>query len=171
MRELDEVQEYFSYGTGFPEPEAADNVLRYKISWTFTGVLKAYCRDARVIRDGQVVSIPGREEFAPQNIHVIDLEGYGPMEAYPNGDTVGFLERMGIAGSVTNAGRFATRWPGHSAFWYKLAQLGFLDDKPVQVGGAAVAPRDFLAALLEPQLQYTRTTSGMLRCCGLTCAG
>ena len=154
MRELDVVKEYYSYGTGLPEPSAANNPLRYKITWTFDGVLKAYQRDARVIQNGKVVVIPGREMFAPKNIHVLDVEGYGPMEAYPNGDVVEFLDRMGVTATVHNAGRYATRWPGHCAYWYVMSQLGFLDVKPIKVGEVSVSPRAFVGALLEPQLQY-----------------
>ena len=47
------------------------------------------------------------------------------------------------------------RWPGYKEFWYKLAQLRFLDEKPIQVGDVWVSPRAFLHALLEPQLQYS----------------
>jgi saccharopine dehydrogenase-like NADP-dependent oxidoreductase len=46
------------------------------------------------------------------------------------------------------------RWPGHCAFWYALAQLGFLDQAPIPVGKGSIVPRDFMRRLLEPQLQY-----------------
>ena len=153
-KELDEVHEFYSYGAGFPEPGAATGPLRYKISWTFEGVLKSYVRDARVIREGKTVAIPGREIFAPSNIHTVTMDGYGTLEAYPNGDVAHYLDAMGVAATIKNAGRFAMRWPGHCAFWYALAQLGFLEQAPLPVGSATVSPRDFLRSLLEPQLQY-----------------
>ena len=154
VKELDEVHEFYSYGAGFPEPTAASGPLRYKISWTFEGVLKSYVRDAHVVREGKTVAVAGREIFAPSNIHTVSLEGYGSLEAYPNGDVVHYLEAMGVAATVTNAGRFAMRWPGHCAFWYALAQLGFLDQAPIPVGDASIVPREFVRRLLEPQLQY-----------------
>lgn len=155
VQELDEVQVYLSYGAGFPEPGAGDNPLRYKISWSFAGVLQAYTRQGRVVREGQVVEVPGNEIFAPANTHVLEVEQWGPLEAYPNGDVVPYLDELGIRESVRSAGRFSLRYPGHCAFWHALAQLGFLDDKPVEVQGAQVVPRAFLQSLLEPQLQYT----------------
>jgi saccharopine dehydrogenase-like NADP-dependent oxidoreductase len=154
VKELDEVHEFYSYGAGFPEQRAATGPLRYKISWTFEGVLKSYVRDAQVIREGKTVTIPGREIFASSNIHRVDMEGWGALEAYPNGDVVHYLKAMGVAGTVKNAGRFAMRWPGHCAFWYALSQLGFLDLGPIPVGNAPVVPREFVRNLLEPQLQY-----------------
>ncbi len=154
VKEFDEVHEFYSYGAGFPEPGAATGPLRYKISWTFDGVLKSYVRDAQVIHDGKTVAIAGREIFASSNIHTVDVEGWGVLEAYPNGNVVHYLDAMGVSATIRNAGRFAMRWPGHCAFWYALAQLGFLDQAPVAVGNASVAPRDFLRSLLEPRLQY-----------------
>ena len=154
IKELDEVHEFYSYGAGFPEPKAATGPLRYKISWTFDGVLKSYMRDATVIREGKTVAVAGREIFAPSNIHTVAMEHYGLLEAYPNGNVINYLDAMGVTATVKNAGRFAMRWPGHCAFWYPLAQLGFLDQAPLPVGERPIAPRDFVRCLLEPQLQY-----------------
>jgi lysine 6-dehydrogenase len=155
VRDLDEVHLFNSYGTGFPEPAIANhNPLHYKISWSFDGVLKAYLRDARVVRDGEVIVIPGREIFARQNVHTVELEDWGLMEAYPNGDVVRFLDQLSISSTTKEAGRYAMRYPGHSVFWYVLAQMGFLDDEALQVAEVQVSPRDFIRSLLEPQLQY-----------------
>ena len=156
VKELDEVHEYYSYGTGFPEPEAAKtNPLQYKISWSAIGLLIAYKRDGRIVRDGKIVEIPGKEMFAPSNIHAVKLANWDTQEAYVNGDVVRFLDKMGIQATVRHAGRFATRWPGHCAFWYTMAQMGFLDDTPLPVGETRIVPREFVRALLEqPQFQY-----------------
>ena len=151
VKQLDAVHQFYSYGAGFPEPAAATGPLRYKITWTFEGVLKAYRRDARAIREGRIVDVPGREIFAPTNIHIVETKEWGAMEAYLNGDVIPYLNAMGIASTVREAGRFAMRFPGHCAFWYRLAQLGFLDDSQTVAG---IAPRVFLRALLEPQLQF-----------------
>ncbi|MGE5139273.1 MAG: saccharopine dehydrogenase family protein [Rudaea sp.] len=153
VRQFDRIDSFFTYGAGFPEPESATGPLRYKITWTFEGVLKSYLRDARVIRQGRAVDIPGREIFAPANTHTVDMPEWGSLEAYPNGDVTHFMELLGVAGTVQEAGRFAMRWPGHCAFWYPMAQLGFLDDRPLEVDGARVSPRTFVRTLLEPQLQ------------------
>ncbi len=156
VKELDEIQEYYSYGTGFPEPEAAKtNPLQYKISWSAIGVLIAYKRDGRIVRDGKIVEIPGKEMFAPANIHTVKLASWEKQEAYVNGDVVRLLDKMGIRATVRTAGRYATRWPGHCAFWYTMAQMGLLDEAPITVGEARVIPRELVRALLEqPQFQY-----------------
>jgi len=93
--------------------------------------------------------------FAPDNIHTVKLAGWETQEAYVNGDVARFLDKMGIRATVRNAGRYATRWPGHCAFWYTMAQMGLLDEAPITVGEARVVPRELVRVLLEqPQFQY-----------------
>jgi len=154
VAELDEVQGFHSYGAGIPEPSAADNPLRYKITWTFDGLLKAYKRPARVLRGGKEISIPGTEIFSEEHMHLLDIPGLGTLEAYPNGDAVHYRELFGIGPGITDMGRFALRWPGHCRFWYTMAQLSFLDDEPVAIEGALVSPRQFLVHHLGPRLQF-----------------
>jgi lysine 6-dehydrogenase len=154
VKDFDEVHELYSYGAGFPELQAADNPLKYKITWTFEGVLKSYFRPGRVLKEGRVVEIPADGMFIEANTHELDLEGFGRMEAYPNGDAVRYAEILGIRNQVKTMGRYVLRWPGHCEFWEKLAKLHFLDDAPIRVGEVSVVPREFLRSLLEPQLQY-----------------
>ena len=155
VRSLDEVEEIWSYGGGIPEPESANNPLKYKVTWTFEGVLNSYRRAGKVIRDGAIVQIPDTEMFYPENIHQIDIEGIGKLEAFPNGDAVKYADLLGIDKSKLKAlGRYAMRWPGHCAFWRTIVDLHLLDSEPVMVDGVAVNRRHYLVAALEPHLQY-----------------
>lgn len=155
VRSLDEVEEISTYGAGIPEPEAADNPLKYKVSWTFEGVLKAYRRSGRVVRDSKVVTVGETEMFAPENVHEVEIEGLGKLEAYPNGDVVDYLDALGVkSADLRGAGRYALRWPGHSAFWKALVDLELLDEKPVVVDGVPVDRRRFLSAVIEPNIGY-----------------
>jgi saccharopine dehydrogenase-like NADP-dependent oxidoreductase len=155
VRSLDQVEEIITYGAGFPEPEAADNPLKYKVTWTFDGVLKSYLRAGRVIREGRVVEIKETEMFSPENIHEIEIEGLGKLEAFPNGDALKYADLLGVEKpGLRNLGRYVLRWPGHCAFWETIAGLHLLDGEPVMVDGVAVDRRRFLAAAIEPHIQY-----------------
>ncbi|NOY99152.1 MAG: hypothetical protein GXP40_08120, partial [Chloroflexi bacterium] len=154
IRELDEVHELHAYGTGVPEPAAADNPIKYKISWTFAGVLSAYQRPAKMLKDGKVIHLSPSEMFSPENMHTITLDSLGEMEAYYNGDAVKYLDILNIAKTTVSTGRYSLRWPGHAAFWKKMVDLGFLSEEPITVGGQKVSPRQFVHDLLEPQLHY-----------------
>lgn len=154
VKELDEVHELYTYGAGIPEPKAAaTNPLKYKVTWSFNGVLRSYKRPARVIRDGRVEVIPSNEIFSPENCHEMEIEDVGLLDAYPNGDAVEYAERFGLLKTLKFAARYSMRWSGHCQFWKKLVDLHFLDDTPINVGNVVVTPREFLAALLEPQLR------------------
>jgi len=154
VRDLDEVHELYSYGAGIPEFEAADNSLKYKVTWTFEGVLKSYMRPGRILKEGRVIEVAADEMFTKEHTSELDLEGFGRLEVFPNGDAVKYAQLLGIRDQVKTMGRFVLRWPGHCAFWEKMAKLGFLGASPTKIGKASVIPRDFVCGLLEPQLQY-----------------
>jgi len=44
---------------GLPAPEAANNPLGYKFSWSPRGVLMATRNTARYMKEGHVVDVPG----------------------------------------------------------------------------------------------------------------
>jgi saccharopine dehydrogenase-like NADP-dependent oxidoreductase len=123
---------------------AADNALKYKITWTLEGVLNAYRRPARLLRDGQPVDIPGTEIFREKNIHLIHVPGVGDLEAYANGDAIEFIKRFNLGPKLKDMGRYAARWTGHCAFWRVMADMGFLEDAPLK----------FLVEHLTPRLQF-----------------
>ncbi len=145
VKGLDEVHGLYSYGLGVPEPAAADNAIKYKVNWTLEGVLNAYRRPARILKGGRMEEIAGTHIFRPEHIHTIRVGDLGEMEAYPNGDAIGFIQRFGLDGpQLRDMARFAARWPGHCAFWRTMADMGFLEDEPLQ----------FLVHHLNPRLQY-----------------
>ncbi|HUU35699.1 MAG TPA: saccharopine dehydrogenase C-terminal domain-containing protein [Vicinamibacterales bacterium] len=155
VRRFDQITSIVCYGAGVPEPAAADNPLHYKVSWTFEGVLRSYHRPGRLVRDGVVVEFGDTDQFRPELIHEIEIEGIGRLEAFPNGDAVQYVRLLGCDEStLTRAGRYALRYPGHSAFWRVVAALGLLDDGTVEVDGVQVDRRRFLSRALEPRLQY-----------------
>jgi saccharopine dehydrogenase-like NADP-dependent oxidoreductase len=154
VSQMDEVSELHSYCGGFPEPKAADNPLKYKITWTWNGVLLSYKRPAKIMRDGKVINIPAEDQHAEQWIEVIDFPGVGELELIPNGDAIIFAEYLGISKTLRSTSRCSMRWPGHSAFWKKLVDLEFLSDEPAKGLPFELTPHQFMVKHLEPQLQY-----------------
>jgi len=155
LSEFDEVEEFYSYGAGFPTPEAANNPLKYKFTWSVGGVIRSYLRPGKVIADGRVVEVKADEVFAEKNRHILDLAAIGsPLECYANGNAEHYAELFGIRETVKQMGRYACRLPGHCAFWSTMAKCGFLNDQPVEVNGVMVSPVQFVAALLGSQEQF-----------------
>lgn len=169
--QLDEVHELHSLCGGIPEPAAIDNPLKYKISWTWDGVLLSYKRPAVMMRDGQVITVDPKDQHAPEWVAHIIIPGVGKLESILNGDAMVFADQLGVAGTIRNTTRCTLRWPGHSYLWKTFYDLGFLSDEPVEGlgGGAAAAgavgpagargaggvtPHEFMVHHLGPRLQY-----------------
>jgi saccharopine dehydrogenase-like NADP-dependent oxidoreductase len=151
--QLDTVLELHSYCGGIPEASvAAGSPIGYKISWSWEGVLKAYSRPAVLVRDGETVSIPAEDQHDRRWVTELDFPGVGRLELIPNGDARHFVELLGLGRQVTDASRATFRWPGHSAFWKAMTDLGFLSEAPGLAGGPS--PREFMVRHLEPRLQY-----------------
>ena len=151
---FDELHVINSYCGGFPEKKACTNPLNYKLSWIWKGVLSSTMRESRIINDKKIIEIPAMKQHDEAYIHTIDFPGLGKLEAIPNGDAVYFTELMGITDNSIPTGRYSLRWPGWSAFWRPLKQLGFLNDQPVEGFDCKVTPFDFLDKFLGPQLEY-----------------
>ena len=155
LSEVDDVQEFYSYGAGFPALEVRDNPLKYKFSWSIIGVMLSYMRPAKLISNGIVIGIKAEEMFAPQNRHILDLEEIGaPLECYPNGNSAHYAKLFGLGNSVKEMARYTCRWPGHCDFWEIIAKSGFLNSEPIQVGNISVSPIRFIASLLGSQQQF-----------------
>jgi lysine 6-dehydrogenase len=161
--ELDVVHGLRSYGAGLPEPACAgDNPIHYKITWTFDGVLNAYMRPARFLRDGKEATIPGGHIFRPENGHTLEVPGVGAMDAYHNGDAIRYIDIFGLGPELKEMGRYAMRWPGHNQFWNVMAELGFLDEAATRVEGVAISPRRFVVEHLTPRLQFRDSERDMV---------
>lgn len=159
MRGLENVEVINSYGAGIPELEAANNPLKYKVTWTFEGVLRSYFRAGRIIKDGKVIEIKENDMFNPKHIHEMDIESIGKLEAIPNGDALKYLKSIGIEEQsekfkqIKHMGRYSMRWPGHCEFWKKMVDLHLLDNELVDIDGVKINRKKYLAKVIEPHIQ------------------
>ncbi|CAO1636066.1 unnamed protein product [Sympodiomycopsis kandeliae] len=123
-----QIKSFLSYCGGLPAPEAADNPLGYKFSWSSRGVLLALRNNASFWQ------APHKE---PQSVSGLDLMAVaGPFNtgnpafnfvAYPNRDSTPFREWYGIPEAETCI-RGTLRYGGFPTFVLALVRLGFLDD-------------------------------------------
>ncbi|MCU0305423.1 MAG: saccharopine dehydrogenase NADP-binding domain-containing protein [Thermoanaerobaculales bacterium] len=121
-----EITTFQSYCGGLPAPEANDNPLGYKFSWSPRGVLLAGLNNARYKRYGKVVEVPGRELF--DHIRKVDvvIEGVPTeLEGYPNRDSMPYTETYGIDPRDVMF-RGTLRNPGWCPTMKQVARLGWL---------------------------------------------
>ena len=154
LKYFDEVFKLNSYCGGIPEKAACDNPINYKVSWNIDAVLKSQKRDATLIANSDVVHIPSKDQHKNEFIHNIEFPELGTLEAIPNGNAVYYADLLKIADTLRETGRYTLRWPGWSAFWHPMKELGFLSDAPINGLPCEVSPSEIVAKLLEPQLQY-----------------
>jgi saccharopine dehydrogenase-like NADP-dependent oxidoreductase len=144
------IDSFMSYCGALPAPEANDNPLGYKFSWSPRGVLLAARNAAHYLRDGQEVNVPGPELFT--HYWLLDVGGLGQFEAYPNRDSMPYRDIYGI-GDVATMYRGTLRNLGWCDSLYKIAALGFLDDQPREVTGITYA--QFTRSLLPADAPHS----------------
>ena len=93
------ILSFESFCGGLPAPEANDNPLGYKFSWSPEGVVQASGNSAKFLRDGNIVEVPGERLFKAD--FPVTVPGFGDFEAYPNRDSVPYGEIYGIEEAQT----------------------------------------------------------------------
>ena len=121
------VASFMSYCGGLPAPEANDNPLGYKFSWSPRGVVMAGRNEAHYRKDGREVVVPGEVLFGHH--WPVDIPGAGRFEAYPNRNSLPYVGLYGIDGTRTMF-RGTLRNPGWCETLGAIARLGMLADEP-----------------------------------------
>jgi saccharopine dehydrogenase-like NADP-dependent oxidoreductase len=134
-----------SYCGGLPAPEDNDNPFGYKFSWAPRGVLLASRNGASYLLDGR--RIETRPERLFRDMHVLQVEDFEDFEAYPNRDSIAYIDIYGLEGIQTMY-RGTLRNMGWCDTLYNLRKLGLLDLEEVDVKGKTYAEftRDLLGA-------------------------
>jgi saccharopine dehydrogenase (NADP+, L-glutamate forming)/spermidine synthase len=135
MRIIDDVRKrggtvvsFKSYCGGLPAPQDNDNPFGYKFSWSPRAVCTAGKNPGRFREDGKQIDIPGPELFTCT--HRVHVEGIGELEAYPNRDSLGYIEVYGLEGIKTMF-RGTFRYIGWCETLKKIVDLGLLEETPV----------------------------------------
>jgi len=119
------VEGFISYCGGLPAPEANTNPWGYKFSWSPKGVVMASKNSAKFRKDGEDIEIPGSRLFA--NYEIIDIEGLGSFEGYPNRNSVPYADIYGIPDAKTVL-RGTLRNRGWCDTWKGLHDIGILEE-------------------------------------------
>lgn len=125
------VASFRSYTGGLPAPDSVTTPWGYKFSWSPLGVVMAGLNSATWLEEGEVIEVPGPELFAhnwPMKIGGMELE------AYPNRDSLRYIERYGLEGIGTMF-RGTLRYPGWSRTMKALVDFGYLDLSERPLGG------------------------------------
>lgn len=112
---------FCSYGSGIPAPDQAQNPLRYVITWDPRNVVMAGSGGAQYLEDGQIKLVPYQQVF--HHTWAVDVDGVGMLEAYPNRDSLSYMQSFGLDHLRTMI-RGTMRYPGWSETWSQIVHLG-----------------------------------------------
>ncbi len=126
QRKGGEITSFISYCGGLPAPEANTNPFGYKFSWSPRGVLLAGKNPALYLWQGKQVEIPGGELFDKYTVQTV--EGLGTFEAYPNRNSLGYIDLYGIKSTKTML-RGTLRNAGWCPTLKKMIDFGWLDEQ------------------------------------------
>lgn len=128
-RDKGTIISFKSYCGGLAAPEANTNPWKYKFSWSPRGVLKAAQNGAKFLAENQILEVLNRDM-----LQQTDLLQIGPfdLEAYPNRDSMPYIDRYGLQGIETLV-RYTLRFPGWVKTMAALREIGLADDKMVSV--------------------------------------
>ena len=142
---LDETQSVRIYVGGLPQNPTGP--LKYQIVYSIEGVLDYYTTLSWIVRDGKRVQVTALSEIEPVQFDA----PVGELEAF---HTAGGLSTMAhrYEGKIPTLEYKTLRYPGHAKIMEAIRELGLIDDKPVDVKGMMVAPRDVAIAQMQPRL-------------------
>jgi alpha-aminoadipic semialdehyde synthase len=115
---------------GLPAPEAANNPLKYKFSWSPKGVISASQNDARYRWEGNVIQVRGQELLQAATPFVDnwpDLQ----LECLPNRDSLQYEKVYSIEGADTIF-RGTLRYGGFSSLFNVFRNMGLFDATIIQ---------------------------------------
>ena len=154
------IASFYSYCGGLPAPEANTNPWGYKFSWSPRGVVLAGKNAARYLKDKKEVKISSENLFT--HFWPMDIEGIPALEAYPNRDSVPYVELYGIT-NADSMYRGTLRYPGWCQTLKKVVDLGLLDETEQDVKGLSYG--DFLSRLIkkEKSTNIKKNVAGYLK--------
>jgi len=119
------VKEFYSLCGALPAPEASDNPMNYKFSWSPKGVVMASRNGAQYLKKGKHVKIEPVDLFRDRFTYNFPV--LGELEVYPNRDSISYIDIYGIPEAETMY-RGTFRYKGWCETLDAMKHLNMLDD-------------------------------------------
>ena len=113
-----------SYGAGLPSFESNRNPFGYKFSWSPRGVMLAAKTPAAYMKSGERIDISGDKLF--EHHWLVDIDGVGTFETYPNRDSTIYLKYYEL-GQDVSLYRGLLRFTGYCNTMRNMIQLNLLE--------------------------------------------
>ena len=120
------VEVLYSICGALPAPEAANNPMKYKFTWSPKGVIHASDNSAVFLNNGQRMSFGSENVF--KKTFLYSFPGIGELDVYPNRDSISYIDIYGIP-EVSTMYRGTFRYKGWCQTIDAMKTLGMFDDK------------------------------------------
>ena len=158
------ILSFASWCGGLPSPEAANNPLRYKFSWSPQGALSALQSSARFLRNGNAVVVPAEQLLL--SVEPVNFLPAFSFEALPNRDSLRYASLYGIPEAKT-VFRGTLRYAGFASIMNCIQKIGLLDSSPADAkfGVMEQRPRSWDDLMKSGLVQMDDSTSpDAIRC-------
>lgn len=146
-----------SFTGGLVAPDHDTNLWNYKFTWNPRNVVLAgQGGAAKFIQEGTYKYIPYQKLF--RRTELVEIEGYGTFEVYPNRDSLKYREAYGLENALTLY-RGTMRRVGFSKAWQVFVMLGMTDDSYIIENSEGMSYREFVNLFLP----YSPTDSVELK--------
>jgi saccharopine dehydrogenase-like NADP-dependent oxidoreductase len=133
----------YSYGSGLPAFEFNRNPWGYKFSWSPRGLMMSAKKPAAYLLEGKRVDVP----LIFNHHRIIDVEGIGTFECYPNRDCTGYVKYFGLDDKASLF-RGLLRFVGYSNTMRALVKLNILKDEKEERSFKGVTYAQMMANLI-----------------------
>jgi len=123
--------------------------LPYKREWPFQykayfspiDVIEEYKRPARIMMNGKIV-----QKEAMSDAEIINYKEVGDLEAFNTDGLRSLLKTVNISNMIEKT----LRYPGQIELMKVFREIGYFDEKEINVGGKTIRPIDVTARLIFP---------------------
>ena len=154
VRDIHEIKEmggklhtFHSFAGGLVDLKHKPNPWKYKFTWNPRNVILAGQGTAQYLKDGKNRFIPYNRLF--KTFKVVDIPGFGSMEAYANRDSLLYQEVYGLS-ETANIQRGTLRYPGFCDAWSALVDLGLTDDSFPIINSEDMTYHNLMEAYINP---------------------
>lgn len=137
VEKWDETLTYTCYVGGLPVERTVP--YQYKAVFSPADVLEEYTRPARLMRGGEIVTLPALSEL--EHIH---FPGLGSLEAFNTDGLRTLLKTLPIRDMTEKT----LRYPGHARLMEIFRDSGFFSPELIQIDGQSISPLSLTSRLL-----------------------
>lgn len=134
----------YSYGSGIPSFDSNRNPFGYKFSWSPKGLMMSATKPAAYLLNGKRVDVPS----IFHHHKIIDIDGIGTFENFPNRDCTGYVKHFGLDKNVTLF-RGLLRHVGYCNTMRALVKLNILKEKKEEISFKGLTYAQMTANLIH----------------------